>query len=186
MRAYETSTSTLKFLLAHPTLQQDHVEKTMANMSDALADHAEIDAAIRMGGDDARRAAGVEDIDEDELGTELEALAEEETRREAAEKEDWALKERVAAEARDRRAREAEQMQRQRLQEMDLEMARAPAEPQPTTSKEPSQVDDSDWRLRYKDGQAEKDRQKVRDREEENRTRARWETEAMAERHTAE
>jgi len=73
MRTYETSTSTLKTLLAHPTLQRDHIDATMSKMSDALADHAEIEQAIQLNGKDAQRAAGV-DFDEDELDAELAAI----------------------------------------------------------------------------------------------------------------
>jgi charged multivesicular body protein 7 len=73
MRTYKTSTSTLKTLLAHPTLQRDHIDATMSNMSDALADHAEIEQAIQLNGKDVQRAAGV-DFDEDEFDAELAAM----------------------------------------------------------------------------------------------------------------
>ncbi|KAF9520485.1 hypothetical protein BS47DRAFT_1387120 [Hydnum rufescens UP504] len=57
-------------LLAHPTLQRDYVDATLANISDALANHAEIEQAIQLGGKDAQRAANV-DFDDDELDVEL-------------------------------------------------------------------------------------------------------------------
>lgn len=48
MKAYETSTSTLKSLLSLPELQLSSVESTVSNLQDALADQAEIDEAVRL------------------------------------------------------------------------------------------------------------------------------------------
>ncbi|KAF8589981.1 hypothetical protein K439DRAFT_1644850 [Ramaria rubella] len=55
MKAYETSTMTLRSLLGHPSLQRDKVEATMGAMAEAAADHAEIDEAIRLGGDELQQ-----------------------------------------------------------------------------------------------------------------------------------
>ncbi|KAK0554402.1 hypothetical protein OC846_002134 [Tilletia horrida] len=77
MQAYNTSTSTLKALLSHPSLQLDKVDDTMAALSDAMADHAELDEAVRTGEQGLIAAgSGVAggEIDEDELRRELEAL----------------------------------------------------------------------------------------------------------------
>lgn len=80
MRAYELSTTTIRSLLAHPSLQRDKVDTTMEHLADALADHAEIADAVQIGGQVAVGAAGAE-ADEEELREELEAL-EKETREE--------------------------------------------------------------------------------------------------------
>ncbi|KAG8934572.1 hypothetical protein FRC02_009652 [Tulasnella sp. 418] len=71
MRAYETSTNTLKTILAKPELQLENVERTLDAMSEALADHKEIDDAIKLGMEDTSG------VDEDELEEELKMLEEE-------------------------------------------------------------------------------------------------------------
>lgn len=101
MRAYQSSTSTLKQLLAHPSLQRDHIDATMESMSDALADHAEIEQAISLGNEQAQRAAGVEDVDEAELDDELAELVRVETEA----KELQRTEERRKAEAAEERGR---------------------------------------------------------------------------------
>ena len=45
MRAYSTSTTTLRALLSNPLLSSAHVEKTTENLAEALADQEEIDQA---------------------------------------------------------------------------------------------------------------------------------------------
>ncbi|KAF8892473.1 Snf7-domain-containing protein [Infundibulicybe gibba] len=74
MRSYESSTSTLRAILAHPSLQRDSIDKTMEAMAEANADAREMDDAIRIGGE---VAVGVEVIDDGELEEELEALIQE-------------------------------------------------------------------------------------------------------------
>lgn len=74
MKAYETSTATLKDLLADPRLQRDHIDQTMENMADALADHKEVEEAIALGGVPSDPA------EDDELAKELQALVEESER----------------------------------------------------------------------------------------------------------
>ncbi|KAK1222084.1 hypothetical protein PQX77_015078 [Marasmius sp. AFHP31] len=72
VKAYSTSTATLKAILSHPSLQRDTVEKTMEAMAEAKADAKELDDAIRIGGD---VALGVEEaIDDDEIQNELDQL----------------------------------------------------------------------------------------------------------------
>ncbi|KAL9935277.1 hypothetical protein V8E36_005625 [Tilletia maclaganii] len=75
MKAYDTSTTTLKALLSHPSLNIDKVEDTMAALTDALADSAEVDGVIRAGGEGmVSVSASGEGIDEDELERELAEL----------------------------------------------------------------------------------------------------------------
>lgn len=90
MKQYESSTATLRALLAHPSLQRAHVDETMDAMAEATAAHREVDDAIRLGGALAASDAG---IDEQELEAELAALVqdlthEENQRQEVKEKED--------------------------------------------------------------------------------------------------
>ena len=71
MSAYETATSTLHNVLAHPSLDRDHIDKVTDSLSDAMADQAEIDDAIRSVDVVGSKAS---EIDEDELERELEGL----------------------------------------------------------------------------------------------------------------
>lgn len=71
MKTYETSTETLRAVLAHPSLQREKIDETMDAMSAATADAREIDATIQMGSTMTQAEAG---IDEDELADELQAL----------------------------------------------------------------------------------------------------------------
>ncbi|KAJ7087847.1 Snf7-domain-containing protein [Mycena epipterygia] len=73
MKSYESSTATLRTILAHPSLQRESIEKTMDAMAEANADAKEVDDAIRIGGD---VALGIE-FDEAELEEELKTLAQE-------------------------------------------------------------------------------------------------------------
>ncbi|CAE6486246.1 unnamed protein product [Rhizoctonia solani] len=80
MKAYETSTATLKQLLADPRLQREHIDQTMESMADALADHKEVEEAIALGGVPSDPA------EDDELARELQQLVDE-NEREAQEQE---------------------------------------------------------------------------------------------------
>ncbi|KAF8682284.1 SNF7 family [Rhizoctonia solani] len=80
MKAYETSTATLKELLADPRLQREHIDQTMENMADALADHKEVEEAIALGG------LPSDPTEDEELARELQELVEE-NEREAQEQE---------------------------------------------------------------------------------------------------
>jgi len=100
LKAYETSTSTLRSLLALPELQLSAVEGTMDGLADALADTQEIEDAVRLGG-----ASAPGQVEEDELEKELEAFVRQEKEEGAKGKDAKLLEER----AREReRAREAE------------------------------------------------------------------------------
>lgn len=76
MKSYETSASTLRSILAHPSLQRDSVDNTLEALSAATADAREVDDAIRLGGEMAVAEAGYE-AGEEELEAELRALVEE-------------------------------------------------------------------------------------------------------------
>ncbi|OAV96391.1 hypothetical protein PTTG_04034 [Puccinia triticina 1-1 BBBD Race 1] len=67
MNAYETSTKTLKSLLAEPALKLDRVSQTMDNLQEVLADQKEIDEAINQGYDSSA-------IDDQEIAAELAGL----------------------------------------------------------------------------------------------------------------
>ncbi|KAH9483712.1 hypothetical protein JR316_0003188 [Psilocybe cubensis] len=72
MKSYESSTATLRAILAHPSLQRSSIDKTLDALADANADAREADEAVRFGGN---LAVGMEDaIDDDELEAELKAL----------------------------------------------------------------------------------------------------------------
>jgi charged multivesicular body protein 7 len=102
MKAYETSTATLKTVLSHPSLQRDHIDTTMDALSETMADQQEIDDAIQSGGQLAVSAAGME-ADEDELAKELEGLVKEreeevkEQQRNEAQDQERELAQRMAA-----------------------------------------------------------------------------------------
>lgn len=145
MRAYELSTSTLKGLLAHPSLQHDRVQDTMEQLSDTLADHAEIDGALQAGGEDMRRAVGVEEIDDKELEEELEMLAkqkeieekeeaERKQRQEREEREERQRKERKEKEQREREQKEKEVEEKSRKEEAEKAVAAPDRSAQPASA----------------------------------------------------
>ncbi|KAI0928405.1 hypothetical protein AcW1_005659 [Taiwanofungus camphoratus] len=71
MKSYESSTATLRAILAHPSLQREKIDETLDAMAAANADAQDIDDAIRMGTDVAQANVG---IDESALEEELNAL----------------------------------------------------------------------------------------------------------------
>jgi len=88
LKSYESSTTTLRMILAHPSLQRDKIDETMDAMASASADAWDLDEALqtnlKISGDSADPR-----IDESELEEELQALAREFER----EKEDEAKNE---------------------------------------------------------------------------------------------
>ncbi|KDR73493.1 hypothetical protein GALMADRAFT_251201 [Galerina marginata CBS 339.88] len=75
MKSYESSTATLRAILAHPSLERSSIDKTMEALADANADARDVDDAVRIGGN---IALGVEDaIDDDELEEEWKAMVRE-------------------------------------------------------------------------------------------------------------
>ncbi|KAG5635861.1 hypothetical protein H0H81_009844 [Sphagnurus paluster] len=72
MKSYESSTATLRAILAHPSLQRDSIEATMDALAEVNADAKEVDDAVRMGADLAIGTGDV--IDDGELEEELRAL----------------------------------------------------------------------------------------------------------------
>ncbi|OJT06215.1 hypothetical protein TRAPUB_2937 [Trametes pubescens] len=75
MRSYESSTATLREILAHELLQRDKIDETMDALAAANADAREVDGAIQLGAEMAQADAGVDvDADGDALEAELRAL----------------------------------------------------------------------------------------------------------------
>ena len=72
MKSYESSTATLREILAHPLLQREKIDETMDAMAAANADAREVQDAIQLGAEMAQGDAGVDDTD---LEAELAALA---------------------------------------------------------------------------------------------------------------
>ncbi|KAF7338138.1 hypothetical protein MVEN_02038600 [Mycena venus] len=75
MKSYQSSTATLRAILAHPSLQKESIEKTMDAVAEANADAKDIDETIRIGADVVIGPDTV--FDEAELEEELKRLAEE-------------------------------------------------------------------------------------------------------------
>ncbi|KAJ7219458.1 Snf7-domain-containing protein [Mycena pura] len=67
LKSYESSTATLRSILAHPSLQKESIDKTLDAMAEANEDAKEVDEAIRSGTDVT--------FDEAELEEELRILA---------------------------------------------------------------------------------------------------------------
>lgn len=183
MKAYETSTATLTNLLTHPLLQRDKINETMEAMAEASADHAEIDQAIRLGGEAVAAAGGATTIDEDELQKELQQMIEEKEREEAEMKElqelERARKEKAEQEKAEKAVRrQAEERERQRLEEETRERLRQLVEEGRKTPV--NEEEDKVWEERWLAAQAEKAAQSVRDREAEVKRRARWEEDATS------
>ncbi|KAG5647289.1 hypothetical protein DXG03_000826 [Asterophora parasitica] len=93
MKSYESSTTTLRAILAHPSLQKDSIDATLDALAEVNADAREVDEAVRVGGDVALGVSG-DEISESELEDELAVLV-----REAEEERE---EERRAAEVRER------------------------------------------------------------------------------------
>ena len=90
MKSYESSTATLRAILAHPSLQRDKVDETMDAMASANADAKEVDDAIRVGVEVAQADTG---IDDGELEDELQKLIQETQDEQAKAEEEKALEE---------------------------------------------------------------------------------------------
>lgn len=177
MKAYDTSAKTLKTVLQHPLLQVSSIEDTMDRMSDALADHKEIEDAIGLANADAMAAAGVSPVDEKELQDELDALIQEQ--KEEAEAEKRRI-ETAEAEAQAQATVEREEEQGPPVLSPPSTIPTAPVTPpptqQPTSGQIPNKIDaDSNWERRYEEGQAEKAAQAIRDQDAELQMRERWE-----------
>ena len=77
MKAYETSTASLKTLLGDTRLQPDRIDANMDEMQETLANADEVRQAIDLGAQGMRQASGVEEPDEAEMEAELLALQKE-------------------------------------------------------------------------------------------------------------
>ena len=73
MKTYESSTTTLRALLAHPSLQRGAVERTFDALADTNADAQELNEVVRTGKDVAL-GVDVSPDDEDEIKAKLAAL----------------------------------------------------------------------------------------------------------------
>ncbi|KAI5119736.1 hypothetical protein M0805_008666 [Coniferiporia weirii] len=114
MQQYESSTATLRALLAHPSLQQASVEATMDAMAEASAAQRELDETIRAG--------ALEDVDESALQAELAGLVAE------AQEEQRAQEDLRALETK-HRAREREPGQGHDVEDLGLGRAVLPSVP---------------------------------------------------------
>lgn len=74
MRMYESSTATLRAVLAHPSLQRESIDQTLDALAEANTDAKEIDDAVRIGAD---VALNVNEIDNEDVEMELNKLIEE-------------------------------------------------------------------------------------------------------------
>ncbi|PCH37990.1 hypothetical protein WOLCODRAFT_96248 [Wolfiporia cocos MD-104 SS10] len=104
MKSYESSTATLRAILAHPSLQREKIDETMDAMASANADAKEMDDVIRMGVDMAHADSGIDDAElEDELKALVEDVERESTAKTKAErvkeeeKEEQATHEKLSA-----------------------------------------------------------------------------------------
>lgn len=190
MKAYDTSARTLRAVLQNPLLQQESIESTMERMSDVLADHKEIEDAIKLGNDLAASSAGAPEADDEELKDELEMLIEEQRKEEEAEKEKERVRleeKRKAEEEKERRAREEAERKRERERKAKEEAETARREEEEVRRKleevhvSPAADPRKDWEKRYDEAEVEKTAQALRDREAELKTRERWERERVAE-----
>ena len=77
MKSYESSTATLRGILAHPSLARDNIDRTLEALAEANADAREMDDAVRMGGDLSTGVADAVGVDEDDLEAELRAMVKE-------------------------------------------------------------------------------------------------------------
>ena len=74
MKSYESSTATLRAILAHPLLQREKVDETMDALAAANDEARDVNDTIQLG---ATVAQGDASIDDSELEAELEALVHE-------------------------------------------------------------------------------------------------------------
>jgi charged multivesicular body protein 7 len=80
VKAYEMSTSALKSLLSNEKLQPEHIESSMDQMQETLADADEVRRAVEVGNEGIRRTAGEEELDDEEMEAELRKLRDENDR----------------------------------------------------------------------------------------------------------
>ena len=88
MKLYESSATTLRTILSHPSLQRDKIDETMDALHSATEDAKDVDLTIRLAGEAEQATI----IDDDEIERELRALVQD------AENEKLAAKERIALE----------------------------------------------------------------------------------------
>ncbi|UZJ51170.1 hypothetical protein CBS101457_000490 [Exobasidium rhododendri] len=86
--AYDMSTSALKALLSNEKLQPEHIENSMDQMQDTLADADEVRRAVEAGNEGLQRAADGEELDDEELEAELKRLKDENDQEQEEEEEE--------------------------------------------------------------------------------------------------
>jgi charged multivesicular body protein 7 len=173
MKAYETSTSTLRTILSDPALQRDRVDATLDAMAEANAEYKEIEETIEAGMPDTGEV-----VDEDELAKELEALVQEREREEKEEKERKERQEREAKERRERELIEGEQRENEiRARELERDRQRLAARESKPASEARAAEEASEelWRKRWEEANQEKEVQRIKDRQKELEKRAQWE-----------
>ncbi|KAI0093725.1 Snf7-domain-containing protein [Irpex rosettiformis] len=84
MKSYESSSATLRAILAHPSLQREKIDETLEAMASANADARDIDDVIRQGTEIAQADAGIDDSElEDELAALIKEVEQERSNAEA-------------------------------------------------------------------------------------------------------
>lgn len=146
MAAYTTSTSTLKSILSNPALDMDHVEKTTEELAEVMANQEEVDSAIRIGGEVA--TGGREEVDDEELKRELEAMVNDE---------------KEAQRAAEARATSQKVAQQEKVAQRPIET------PAPVSATKPIEAagdveseEERNWRQRYEEAQQRKKEEKER------------------------
>lgn len=128
MKAYELSTSSLKTLLGDARLQPDRIDSSMEAMQDTLANADKVRQAVEAGQEGMRRAAGIEE-DQDEMEAELAAL-QQEVEREGTQTE------RHDKPAEVQSAQGAGEEQREKIQRSEKERETSQADEQRATSQD--------------------------------------------------
>jgi len=92
--AYEASSRVLKEILSKPELQTGRVEAVMASLAEGMEDAEELRQTVEIGQKQALEAAGVtiDDVVEEQIQMELEALVDEQKKQEAERAREEAVK----------------------------------------------------------------------------------------------
>ncbi|WWC59757.1 uncharacterized protein I303_102319 [Kwoniella dejecticola CBS 10117] len=178
MAAYETSTSTLRSVLSHPSLSPDKISATTDALAEAMADQEEIDQAVRIGGELATGSKRVE-VDEDDLAAELAELVEEEKAAQAEARAAEEAKAKAAEEAnREMERQDAKKAAEEARQQHQGSSFLAEGHPgiQQSDSESRISIDlesidktDEEWRNRYEDAQHRKEAEARRSQDEQLR-----------------
>ncbi|WVR04870.1 hypothetical protein IAU60_001882 [Kwoniella sp. DSM 27419] len=161
MAAYETSTTTLRSVLADPSLSPERVAETTDALAEAMADQEEIDRAVRVGGELAMAGTTARmDVDEDALAAELEALVEQEKAEKAEQAEAEAKAKVKALEAERARAAQAAKAAKTPVGSTSVPASAQASHAQ--SAEAPVRGEDDAWQQRYDDAQARKEAERLR------------------------